>query len=71
MKYQVGTIRKAGLEAKWIKTRCGAPMIAARKNKHCSWFAIDCQMWNAMKKEGIRKAFEEHTLLGDVFSVPA
>lgn len=70
MRYTVSTIRSAGLEARWSRTRSGAPIIAARKPGG-TWFVVACDMWDAMKSEGIKPAFERFTLLGDIFSVPA
>ncbi len=67
MKYSVNTIRESGLEARWTKTRNGAPIITARKSGG-KWFVIDRNMWAAMQKEGIVLAFERFTLLGDIFS---
>lgn len=77
MAYQVKTFRDAGLEAKWGKLRSGAPAIFARdpsaKSKHQreSWWMVDNSMWQRAAKVGIKQAFEEHTLLGDFFSIPA
>jgi hypothetical protein len=71
MKYTVATIRSAGLQARWTRTRAGAPIIAARFSAGTTWFVIGKQMWDAMKAEGIKEAFDRFTLLGDIFSVPA
>jgi hypothetical protein len=76
MKYVVRTFREAGLEARWTKKH-GVPIIGVRnpKAKHAhqrySWWVVDGPMWAAMQRDGILAAFEQHTLLGDLFSVPA
>jgi hypothetical protein len=70
MKYTVSTIRSAGLQARWTRTRVGAPIIAARAGQG-TWFVIGRDMWDAMKSEGVKEAFDRFTLLGDIFSVPA
>lgn len=70
-------MREAGLEAKWGKTRYGRPCLFVRdpqsKNKHQreTWWMVDAKMWDAMKKHGVKLAFDNHTLLGDIFSVNA
>ena len=64
--YVVKTFRNAGLQAKWVKTP--APMIAAAV-PGCPYYVVDRYMWGDMQKEGVRPAFERHTLLGDLFSV--
>ena len=75
MDYRVKTFRDAGLEAKWGKTRSGTPCVFARspdaKSKHQreTWWMVDNAMWKRASVVGIRQAFEEHTLLGDVFSI--
>jgi hypothetical protein len=77
MKYSVTTLRAAGLEARWTHNRNGAPIIVARDpqgrsdHQRVSWWHVGKTMWQAMKTEGIKAAFDRHTLLGDVFSVPA
>jgi len=77
MKYSVKTIRAAGLEARWTHNRNGAPIIVARdpqaRNEHQrkTWWHVGRAMWDAMMKIGVKEAFEQHTLLGDIFSVPA
>lgn len=70
IKYSVKTIRAAGLEARWTKTRRGSPIIAAREPGKL-WCVIDSRMWEDMKVEGVRPAFERYTALLDIFSVPA
>lgn len=69
MKYSVQTIRAAGLQARWTRTRRGAPIISANAGK--GWYVVSNDMWTAMKSEGVKPAFERFTLLGDIFSVPA
>ena len=70
MNYIVKTFRAAGLEAKWIKTSAGKPVIVARKPTTQEWYMVDRSMFEEMKKEGVLPAFERHTLLGDIFSLP-
>ena len=75
MNYSVKPMREAGLEAKWTKTRRGAPIIVARypkaEEKHqreLFWF-VDQKMFDNMQEVGIVEAFERATLLGDIFSI--
>ena len=74
--YTVGTLRAAGLEARWSRTRRGAPIIAARdphgreRHQRETWWIVDRWMWEAMAREGVRGGFDSATLLGDIFSVP-
>ena len=75
LKLAVGTMRDAGLEAKWGKLR-DRPVIFVRNpkspNKHQreQWWIVDNGMWQSMNKQGIVEAFTNHTLLGDIFSIP-
>lgn len=71
--YKVGTFRSAGLEAKWGKARNGAPFIFARMPQadDKSFYIVDREMWDAMKKEGVFPAFERFTMLGAFFSIKA
>ena len=69
--YKVRTFRDAGLQARWARTRQGAPIIAVRKDDDGTWFVVDAEMWRTMNKHGIKVGFESHTCLGDVFSIPA
>jgi hypothetical protein len=72
MDYNVKTIRVTGLDARWTRTRKGAPIIAARdSSRSATWFVIDADMWKRAAAVGIRQAFREYTLLGDMFSIPA
>jgi len=76
MKYTVETFRASGLEAKWTKRSDGSPAIVARNpngraHQRNQWWTITKGMFEAMQKDGIVEAFDNHTLLGDVFSVPA
>lgn len=77
LRYRVGTLRAAGLEAKWTKNRAGAPIIVARdpraKSAHQreQWWAVDATMWASMQRSGIRAGFDGATVLGDLFSFPA
>lgn len=74
LKYRVGPLREAGLEAKWTKTRSGQPIIVVRdpqgKDAHqrTQWWGVDEQMFRDMKKVGIREAFDNHTMFGGYFS---
>lgn len=76
-KYSVHTLRAAGLEARWTRNRNGAPIIVARDpnatlaHQRKTWWAVGQKMWDDMMKEGVREGFSNHTLLGDVFSIPA
>ena len=70
MKYRVSTFRDAGLESKWFKNRRGAPMIAARKTGG-KWYVVDASMFKRMQEVGVLEAFDERTMLGDYFSIPA
>ena len=72
MKYSVKTIREAGLQCRWTKTRTGAPIIAATNPaKTDRWYVIDARMWKRAEVVGIFEAFCEHTALGDFFSISA
>lgn len=67
--YRVQTFREAGLQARWTKTRHGAPIIAA--NNGNGWYVVNRLMWERAHEVGIKEAFHEHTLLGCFFSIPA
>jgi hypothetical protein len=77
MKYSVKTLREAGLEAKWTKTRNGAPIIVARdpqakaSHQRTTWWAVTAVVWSMMIRDGIKQGFDSCTLLGDLFSVRA
>ncbi len=68
-------MREAGLEAKWGKTSKGTPIIfvrdpsAALKHQRDTWWVCSNDMWERMKKDGVKLGFDNHTLLGDVFSI--
>ena len=75
LKYSVKTLREAGLEAKWSKTRNGAPILLARwpeaeldHQRQKFWF-VDRMMWSLMQRMGVVRGFDSATLLGDVFFV--
>lgn len=76
MKYSVKELRAVGLEARWSRTSGGAPIMVARnpqataKHQRDKWWLVDNAMWQAMQKQGVLEAFTNHTLLGDIFSVP-
>jgi hypothetical protein len=76
MKYSVKEIRAQGLEAKWSKTRRGAPIIVARdpnaklEHQRVQWWVVNDRMWKRAGEVGMMQAFSEHTVLGDFFGVP-
>lgn len=71
MDYNVRTVRAAGLEARWTRTRTGAPIIVARDaSASQSWYGVTDRMWKDARRLGLRAAFESHTALGDFFSIP-
>lgn len=71
-KYNVATIRAAGLEAKWSRNQKGAPIIVARiPSGKPTWFFFSSAIWKDAQREGIFAAFARHTLLGEIFSLPA
>ena len=39
------------------------------KNQRENWWRVTAPMFDRMKEVGVKKGFEEHTLLGDVFSI--
>jgi len=73
--YRVADIRAFGLEARWAKRRTGGPIIVARnptaKTAHQreKWWVVDAQMWERAKQVGLVQAFDEHTVLGDIFGI--
>lgn len=71
-KYNVATLRAAGLEAKWTRTRKGAPIIIARDPAAASstFYAVDAYMWKRAEDVGLLEAFREGTALADFFSIP-
>jgi hypothetical protein len=75
MKYSVKTLRSAGLEARWTHNRNGAPIIVARNlrapltHQRSTWWHVTAGMWTSMQKDGVVEAFDNHTLLGDIFSI--
>ena len=77
MNYTVETFRAHGMEARWGRTRTGAPIIFARdpqgrcRHQREQWWAVDAGLWVDMQRIGIREAFDLGTILGDFFSVPA
>lgn len=76
-KYSVKTLRAAGLEARWTRNRNGAPIIVVRdpaanlRHQRQTWWAVGQRMWDDMMKDGVREAFDQHTLIADIFSIPA
>ena len=75
LKYTVGCLRSAGLEAKWSKDRGGRPVIVARyplakaEFQRVQWWRVDGYMFDSMKRDGVVEAFVNHTLLGDIFAI--
>lgn len=73
-RYRVADIRAAGLEARWGRTRRGAPIILARdpqarhRHQRETWWCVDRTMWDEAQKVGLREAFDRCTLLGEFFS---
>lgn len=76
IKYQVGPLRAAGLEAKWAKTDTGAPIIVARwpgatqLHQRAKWHYVDASMFRSMQQDGIVEAYDGHTMLSDIFGIP-
>jgi hypothetical protein len=77
MKYNVATMRSAGLEARWTRTRNNAPIIAVRnpnsdlKHQRETWYVVDDRMWKRMQDAGVMAGYDQATLLGNFFSVQA
>jgi hypothetical protein len=73
LRYTVGTVRAAGLDARWTKTNAGAPIIAARRADVGGgmWYVLDREIWGSAQKVGLATAFEQHCALGKYFSIPA
>lgn len=69
MIYNLQYIRDAGFEARWTRTRNGAPIIEA--NDGHGWYVVDGRMWDRAYAVGLRQAFEEFTTLGKFFSIRA
>ena len=73
--YRVGTLRAAGLEARWTKTWEGQPYIvvrdpaAATPHQREQWWVCDRAMVKLMEDQGIREGFNAATILGSMFSV--
>jgi hypothetical protein len=77
LKLSVSTFRAAGLEAKWGKLHSGRPAIFVRNPKselahqRDKWWLLTGSMFDSMQNEGVVEAFDRHTILGDVFAIPA
>lgn len=71
MKYQVNTLRAVGLQARWTRTRSGAPIIAARDGDAAQWYVVDDAMWKRMGVVGVLEGWRNCTALGAFFSVSA
>lgn len=71
MKYCVKTFRDAGLEARWSRTRKGAPIIVVKA--YGEWFVVDRCLWAAILRgpQGVAETVRNWTLLGKFFSIPA
>lgn len=72
MKYTVSILRRAGLEAKWSRTRAGKRILLARDplSKSTTWWHVSDAMKRDMEKHGVKEAFDRYTLLGAFFSIP-
>jgi len=76
MNYTVNYLRSLGFEAKWAKIG-GRPILMARNplakhlHQRTTWWVIDNQMWEMAKEIGFPAAFDNSTLLGDLFNMPA
>ena len=75
--YRVGFFRDRGMEAKWKRTEHGSPIIFVRDPKgklphqRKYWWAVGYDVWKKMQEgEDPREVFDQHTMLGDPFSVP-
>ena len=74
MAFRVQTFREAGLEAKWGHTCKGQPCISVRnpqsdlRHQRERWWVVTEQMWARAQEVGVNQAFDEHTIVGDVFS---
>jgi len=77
MKHSVATYRSAGLEARWGKARSGAPAIFVRNpssplpHQRTTWWLVTRDMFRDMESVEVLEGFNRHTLLADVFSIPA
>ena len=71
MKYRVGTLRAAGLKARWGRSIGGSPILLARESEIGTWYHVNKAMWEQMKKVGVLESFRQCTMLGDIFSIPA
>ncbi len=75
LRYTVGTLRDAGLEARWSRTSNGGPIIVARNpdadNVHQreTWWAVTGSMWKQMDENGIVEGFSNATVFADIFSI--
>jgi len=75
LQYRVGDLRKAGLDAKWGRQRNGGPILLARDpnasqpHQRDTWWKVGRDMFEAMKEQGVREAFDGHTILGKYFSI--
>jgi hypothetical protein len=70
MRYIIQTFKDAGLQARWTRTRTGAPIISA-KAEDGNWYVVDARCWEQAQKIGLKEAFENYNALGKYFSIPA
>lgn len=76
LKRSVKTLREAGLEAQWMKTARGQPVLCARnpnstrEHQRQKWWHIDAGTWTLMDEVGVLEGFDQATMLGDFFSIP-
>jgi len=78
MKLSVKMFRDEEMEARWGRTHVGAPCMFVRdpaaslKHQRESWWMVTQEMWDSIAGgENPRDAFHAHTMLGDIFSIPA
>lgn len=65
LKYRVGTLKAAGLDAKWSKNSGGAPIMLARKRGSTGpFYYVDKHLWGRAKVVGLTQAFDEFGALG-------
>lgn len=69
-------LQEAGLDTKWVKSTIRPKMIClcAREPKtdDPNWYKVTPSMWRSAEslEGGIKEAFVNHTILGDIFSIP-
>ena len=70
----VKLLRASGLDAKWSRTSKGRPCMLVRNpngrdHQRTKWWHVTQQMLDRAQVVGWVDAFDESTLLGDLFSV--